>query len=361
LIATPADGSIERFLIVRLSAMGDVIHALPAAAALRHAFPNAMIGWLIEERWVELLCAAGSPRRGIRSRQRPLVDWVHTVDLKSWRRSIATPGTLEQIAKVWNDVRSVQYDAAIDLQGAMRSALLARWSGAKVIYGSAEPRESAASLWYTRQVLTQGRHVIEQGMSLAEAVIERPVKTACAEFPRDAAVEERVDQELRKDGREIFAILNPGAGWGAKRWPAERYGLVARALAADGLRSIINYGPGEETLARDAEAASTGAAKATARSLTELIAITRRAKLFVGGDTGPMHLAAALGVPVVAIFGPTDPARNGPYGTSAIVLRNPASPTTHARVSRPDEAMLEISADVVIAAARRLLSAEGRA
>jgi heptosyltransferase I len=361
LIATPADGSIERLLVVRLSAMGDVIHALPAAGALRQAYPNAMIGWLIEERWAELLCAAGSPRRGPRSQLRPLVDWVHTVDLKSWRRSLFTAGTAQQIAKVWNDVRSVRYDAAVDLQGAVRSAVLARWSGAKVIYGSAEPRESVASLWYMRQVLTHGRHVIEQGISLAEAVIGRPVKTACAEFPSDAAVEDQVNQELRQDGRKDFVILNPGAGWGAKRWPAERYGLVARALAADGVRSIINYGPGEESLAREAEAASAGAARPMARSLTELIAITRRAKLFVGGDTGPMHLAAALRVPVVAIFGPTDPARNGPYETSAIVLRNPASPTTHARVSRPDEAMLEISADDVIAAARRLLSAGGRA
>jgi heptosyltransferase I len=361
LSTTPGDGSIERLLLVRLSAMGDVIHALPAAAALRHAFPNAMIGWLVEQRWSELLCAAGSPRRGVRSLQRPLVDWVHTVDLKSWRRSIVTPGTLERIAKVWNDVRSVGYDAAVDLQGAVRSAVLARWSGANVIYGSAEPRESAASLWYTRQVLTRGRHVIEQGMSLAEAVIGHPEKSVCAELPRDAAVEERIDRELRQDGLDNFAILNPGAGWGAKRWPAERYGSVARALAADGLRSIINYGPGEERLASEAEAASAGTARGAARSLTELIAVTRRAKLFVGGDTGPMHLAAALRVPVVAIFGPTDPTRNGPYGTSAIVLRNPASPTTHARVSRPDEAMLEISADDVIAAARSLIAAVGRA
>ena len=110
-----------------------------------------------------------------------------------------------------------------------------------------------------------------------------------------------------------FAILNPGAGWGAKRWPAERYGRVARALAEDGVRAILNYGPGEEDLAREAEAASAGAAMPMKCSITELIALTRRARLFIGGDTGPLHLAAALQVPVVAIFGPTDPARNGPY------------------------------------------------
>jgi heptosyltransferase I len=357
LIATPGDESgIERLLIVRLSAMGDVIHALPAVEALRRALPDALIGWLIEERWAELLCAAGAPRRGPRSKLRPLVDWVHTVDLKSWRRSLFTAGTAQQIARVWNDVRSAHYDAALDLQGAMRSALLASWSGAKAVYGAAEPRESAASLWYTRQVVTHGKHVIEQGLSLAEAITKQKITPAPVAFPCDPLVEERIDRQLSKEGLRDFAMLNPGAGWGAKRWPAERYGIVARALTGDGLRSIINFGPGEETLAREAEAASAGAAQAMACSLTELIAITRRAKLFVGGDTGPMHLAAALQIPVVAIFGPTDPARNGPYGTRAIVLRNPASPTTHARVARPDEAMLEISVDNVVYAARQLMA-----
>jgi heptosyltransferase-1 len=176
------------------------------------------------------------------------------------------------------------------------------------------------------------------------------------QFPRDLEVEERMQQRLAEEGIETFAILNPGAGWGAKRWPAERYGFVAQALAKDGVRAVLNYGPGEENLAREAEAASDGAAKPMKCSITELIALTRRARLFIGGDTGPMHLAAALQVPVVAIFGPTDPARNGPYGTRSIVLRNPASPTTHARNPRPDEAMLEIGVDAVVDAARRLLA-----
>jgi heptosyltransferase I len=131
---------------------------------------------------------------------------------------------------------------------------------------------------------------------------------------------------------------------------------VARALARCGLRSIVNYGPGEDQLAREAEQASEGAAKPFAFSLTELIALTRRAKLFIGGDTGPLHLAAALRVPTVAIFGPTDPARNGPYGTRSIVLRNPASPTSHTRRAQPDEGMLEITVDAVVDAARHLLT-----
>ena len=173
------------------------------------------------------------------------------------------------------------------------------------------------------------------------------------QLPRDPEAERRIGSDgWRNSAIGEFAILNPGAGWGAKRWPAERYGQVAQALAARGVRSILNYGPGEEELAREAEAASEGAAVAMKCSITELIALTRRARLFIGGDTGPMHLAAALQVPVVAIFGPTDPARNGPYGTRSIVLRNPASPTTHARRAQPDEGMLEISVEAVVDAAR---------
>lgn len=352
----PASISSRRILIVRLSAMGDVIHTLPAAQALRGAFPNAMIGWLIEERWAELLCACGTPRRGPRSPHRPLADWVHTISLNKWKKSLLTISTLEQIARVWNDVRSAHYDLAIDLQGAIRSAVLARLAGAPVVYGAAEPREAPASLWYTRRAIPRGAHVIEQNLSMVEAVAQQKLSLPTVRLPRDAETERRVDQRLAADGISHFAILNPGAGWGAKRWPAERYGRVAHALATVGLRSIVNYGPGEDDLAGAAEAASTGAAIPMKCSVTELIALTRRARLFIGGDTGPMHLAAALQVPVVAIFGPTDPARNGPYGTRSIVLRNLASATTYARRSQPDEGMLEIGVDEVVDAAGKLLA-----
>lgn len=356
----------DRILIVRLGAMGDVIHTLPAAQALRDAFPQAMIGWLIEERWAELLCAPGTPRRGPRSAQRPLVDWVHTVNLAAWRQSLFTTPTLQQIAKVWNDVRSVRYDIAIDLQGAIRSAVLARWSGALVVYGAAEPRESPASLWYTRKVVARGAHVVDQALSVVEAVAEtnaaakKKINAPHVQFPVDPATEESIRQDVAQHGVGEYAILNPGAGWGAKRWPAQRYGEVARQLAKDGLRCLVNFGPGEEDLFQQVNAASGAVVRPTKPSITGLIALTRRAKLFIGGDTGPLHLAAALQVPVVAIFGPTDPARNGPYRASnaarSIVLRNPASPTTHARNPHPDEGMLEISVDSVVSAARTLLA-----
>jgi len=177
------------------------------------------------------------------------------------------------------------------------------------------------------------------------------------EFPYDQAVEKQLEDRLQHGPRD-FALLNPGAGWGAKQWPPVRYGYVAKRLAEDDLKSLINFGPGEESLVRAVESASGGSAKGIPCSLTELIALTRRARLFIGGDTGPMHLAAALGIPVVAIFGPTNPARNGPFGTCSIVLRSPSSPTTHSRRAQADPGIMEISADEVVDAARKLLRSE---
>lgn len=350
--------NIERLLIVRLSAMGDVIHTLPAAQALRAACPHAMIGWLIEERWAELLCAPGTPRRGARSAQRPLVDWVHTVDLKGWRKSFFQLSTAERVAREWNDVRAARYDLAVDLQGAIRSAVLARWSGAPVLLGASEPRESPASLWYTRQAIVRGAHVIEHNLSIVEELLGRRLPLRNAELPHDPAAERVIEGKLQELRLANFAVISPGAGWGAKCWPAERYGRVAAALKKSGLLTIVNHGPGEERLASEVEAASEGAARRISCSISELIALTRRATLFIGGDTGPLHLAASLQVPVVAIFGPTDPARNGPYGTRNVVLRSSASTTSHARKQNPDEAMLEIGVDEVISAARSLIQAE---
>jgi len=346
---------IGRVLIVRLGSMGDVIHTLPAVTALRQVFPEATLGWVIEERWAELLCTLPTPRSGPRSPQRPLVERIHTVNTKQWRSALLSNQTWERIAAGLSELRAPRYEVAVDFQGAVRSALLARWSGAPVIYGVAQPRENVASMLYTRQVIARGAHVVEQNVSLAEAVVRRPLNIPLVEFPHDEAAEQECDRRLKDQDIGNFVLLNPGAGWGAKQWPAERYGYVARRLAEDGLKSLINFGPGEQDLVRAVEAASGGAAEGIAWSLTQLIALTRRARLFIGGDTGPMHLAAALGVPVVAIFGPTNPARNGPFGTRSIVLRSPSSPTTHARRAQPDEGLLEISSEQVVAAAQQLL------
>jgi heptosyltransferase-1 len=254
-----------------------------------------------------------------------------------------------------SDVRAGHYQVAVDFQGAVRSALLARWSGAPVKYGFAQPRENAATIFYTRQVIAKGNHIVEQNLSLAEAVARRPLPIPQLEFPRDEVAEHECDQRLKECAVEKFVLLNPGAGWGAKQWPAERYGCVARQLAAVGWKSIVNFGPGEEDVVQAVEAASGGVAERFTGSITQLIALTRRASLFIGGDTGPLHLAAAIGIPVVGVYGPTDPARNGPFGTRSIVLRSPSSLTTHARRARPEAGLLEITADQVVAAARHLI------
>jgi heptosyltransferase-1 len=354
----------ESLLIVRLSAMGDVIHTLPAAAALRQAFPHTTLGWLVEERWAELLCTLRYPRSGSRSPQRPLVDRVHTVNTAEWRRALFSFNTWQHVAVGLSQLRGIQYDAVIDFQGAVRSALLARWSGAPIIYGDTQPRENAASMFYTRKILLEknGTHVVDQALALAEEVIQSSHAQPRVEFPVDPDAEHKI-AGLTADGKD-FVILNPGAGWGAKMWPAQRYGEVAKELARGGenrnggLRSLVNYGPGEEALAAAVEAASDGAAQRVSCSVSELIALTRRARLFIGGDTGPMHLAAALKIPVVAIFGPTNPARNGPFKTRAIVLRSPSSMTDHSRHREPERGLLEITAGEVVAAARKLLRGE---
>jgi heptosyltransferase-1 len=357
----------QSLLVVRLSAMGDTIHTLPAVVALRQAFPHITLGWLIEERWAELLCTLRYPRAGRRSAERPLIDRVHTVNMGQFRRSPVSFNTWQQMAVGLSELRGVEYDAAVDFQGAVRSALLARWSGAPVLYGDAQPRENAASMFYTRQVEASGRHVVEQALDLARAVIERPPNSkpastaalsagekADVEFPIDSDAERKI-ASLVAGGK--FAILNPGAGWGAKQWPVERYGAVAKDLSQDGIRSIVNYGPGEEQLAGAVEIASGGTAQKISCSIAELISLTRRATLFIGGDTGPMHLASALKVPVVAIFGPTNPARNGPFGTRSIILRSASSMTDHSRHPEPEHGLLEIRPEEVVRAARKLLRA----
>jgi len=353
--ATTSTPSPSRLLIVRLSSMGDVVQTLPAAVMLRQAFPQATIGWLIEGRWAELLCALSTPRAGARSPERPLVDVVHVVNLKKWRRSLLSPETVERVGAGLSDLRSRRYEIAIDLQGAARSAILARWSGAPRIYGAAQPRENLASLWYSRRVITGSTHVIEQYAEIAKSVIGDRPPIPDAVLPCDPTADQAVANRLRDLGLHNFVILNPGAGWGAKQWPAERYGFLAKFLAQRGIQSLINCGPREESLAQAAESASGGTARALAFSVGELIAVTRRARAFIGGDTGPLHLAAALHIPVVALFGPTDPARNGPFKTKSIVLRNPASPTSLTHRNDPDPGLLAIQPDEVIAAALRLL------
>ena len=355
--------AVERLLIVRLGSMGDIIHALPAATLLRRAYPAATLGWIVEQRWVELLCAPGTPLAGPRVPGRPLLDMVHVVNTLGWRSALFSDETWREILGAWREVRAARYELAVDFQGTVRTALMARASGAEACSGFERPREHVAGVFYTHTVEAAGRHVVEQNVSLAAATAGVPAEIPAAEFPVDAVAEETCGRRLRLRGMRQFAIVNPGAGWEGKQWPPEHYGEVAKGLSRLGLRCLINFGPGEEPLARAAVAASAGAAEAVPSSVSELIAFTRRAQLFIGGDTGPMHLAAALGVPVVALFGPTSPARNGPFGTRSIALRSSLSSATESagraaarsRRKRPDPGLLAITPGEVLAAARQLL------
>lgn len=334
--------------------MGDVIHALPAVAALRGAHPEATIGWVIEERWMDLLGnreAIDQPR----SELKPLVDTIHVVNTFAWRKALLSSATRKESVAAIKSIRNVNYDVAIDFQGAWKSGFIAQLSGAATRIGFSHPRESGATLFYTKKIATTRPHIIEQNMELAAGVGIATAPDSSQLFPMNPEAESWAENALSERSLERFAIINPGAGWGAKCWPVANYAAVARGLRNLGLRSVVNYGPKEESLANAVVSASDGAASAISCSISQLIAITRRASLFVGGDTGPMHLAAALRVPVVGIFGPTDPARNGPYGTKSIVLRRAESVTNHSRRAGPDEAMLSITTEEVLFAARELL------
>jgi heptosyltransferase-1 len=344
---------MERILIVRLGAMGDVLHGLPAAAALRRTLPAARIDWLIESRWAELLCAPGEARTAPRSPLKPLVDTVYEVDTRALRSG--STWAWKQAAGTLRRLRGVKYDAALDFQGSMKSALIAALSGAGETAGFARTREAPAAMLYDRRIAATARHVVEQNLELAAAATGSNLAPAPAELPNDRGADGWCELELRKRGRYDYVLLSPGVGWGAKRWPAERYGQVAKRLAAEGLACFVNAAPGEELLAREVEAASAGHAARIHSTLGLLIALTRRAKLVIGGDTGPTHLAAALGIPVVAIFGPTDPERNGPYGTRSLVLRSEQSRISYSHAAATDPGLLNITAEQVVEAAIKVL------
>ncbi|MGA8159928.1 MAG: glycosyltransferase family 9 protein [Acidobacteriaceae bacterium] len=331
-----------RLLIVRLGAMGDILHSMPAVTALRQAHPEWMIGWAIEPQWRGLFVSNDG--------KMPLVDQVHIVPAKRWAKSPLNPATLRDIRRVRRELRAMHYDLAVDLQGAVRSAMVARWSKAEHVIGEAEPREFAAKWLFDERVPTRGVHVIEQSLEVANAILRERLPMTLPLLPHDAAADAMASQLPLP-----FVLMSPGAGWGAKRWPAGRYGSVAQRLAEAGYGVVINSAPAEEHLAQEIVASSGGAARAMTLDLAELIAVTRRAALAIAGDTGPLHLACALNTPVVGIFGPTDPARNGPFHCRSRVLRHPDSVRDHSRRSEPEAGLLTITPDAVTNAALDLL------
>lgn len=349
---------MAKILIVRLGAMGDIIHALPAVTGIRAALPDATIGWLVDEKWAELLTSRRT--QGGTGPQQPLADAIHKVDLKRWRSTLFQPRTVREFRAALRAIKAAHYDVALDFQGAIRSALLARLSGVARRAGFTDPRERPARFFYSERLPRPGEHVIQQNHAFAKLALkdylgQDELKLLPPQLPRDPAAETWAESEIRRLGIASFAIVNPGAGWGAKQWPAERYGQVARALAAHNIKTLVNAASGEEPLAQALVDASRGNAFVISCGIGQLIALTRRARLLIGGDTGPLHLAAALGIPVVGLFGPTDPARTGPFGTQAVALRHGESKTTFSHHAQPDEGLLKITAEETILAARHLL------
>jgi heptosyltransferase-1 len=327
--------------------MGDILHSLPAVTALRAAHPEWFLGWAMEPQWRGLLAANGATSRGS---EMPVVDRIHIVPAKQWARSPFSANTMQDIRRIRREFRETRYDVCVDLQGAVRSAVLGKWAHPQRLVGEAKPREWAAQYLFDERVETHGVHVIEQAVEVANAIAGEKLPLVQPELP----VSESAERSFEGYTSPLI-VLNPGAGWGAKRWPPERYGVIARAFVEKGFMVVINAGPGEEILAREVNAASGGLAQVLSPDLDELIALIRRASLVIAGDTGPLHLASALGIPVVGIYGPTDPARNGPFGGKFRVLRHPESKRDHTRRSEPEAGLLTISVEDVLTAAEDLL------
>ena len=350
--------------------MGDILHALPAVTALRLAHPAWVIDWVVEPRWRALLAAEDSIGRVT---SQPLVDRLVFASTKEWRKAPLSHKTLHEIKTLRQTLRAGAYDAVLDLQGAVRSAMVGWLAGCGRLIGEAAPRERIARWLFTERVATWGAHVIEQDVELAAAVAGDDLTPATPWLPVDQSAEAWADRILPRDasqpgsprtglgpwgGSQAAVLINPGAGWGAKCWPIERYAAVAQGLIDRGLRVLVNAGPGEEPLGEVIEHATGGAAASLTCTLEQLIALTRRVALVIAGDTGPLHLACALARPVVGIYGPTDPSRNGPFRTGFRVLRSPDSRRDHTRHATPEAGLLTIQPGDVLQAADELLAQE---
>ena len=336
--------------------MGDLLHALPAVTALRQAHPGWTMDWVVEPAWAPLLTAELGTARGI---SQPLVDGIHLAGVKGWAKKPLSAQTIGEIRALRKALAARGYDAVLEFQGAVRSAWIARMAKCRRVIGEAEPREPLAKWLFSERVATCGVHVIEQDVEVAQAVAGDTLEVVRPLLPVDADAEAWCDALLANNAR-LVALLNPGAGWGAKRWPVERYAAVAVGLAAKGFSVVANAGPGEAELAESIRELSGGAALPALCTLGQLISLTRRASLAIAGDTGPLHLACALNKPVVGIFGPTDPARNGPFAgpnwAPFRVLRHAESKRDHTRREEPEAGLLTITPEDVLLAVDELVA-----
>lgn len=315
----PANG---RLLIVRLGAMGDIIHALPAVASLKHSYPGSLLTWVVEPQWAPLL------------EDNPFIDRVLLL-----RR-----GSPDALLESWRELRSCRYDFAVDFQGLLKSALVASAARPERIFGfhQSQVRERAAALFYSNKTLSRSAHKVDQNLDLAASA---GAANAVHKFPLPPG---RPEADLPEGD---FVLASPLAGWRAKQWPLRHYQALARLLRRDlGLPLVLDGPPSAQGFFEQVEDAIPHAS-----SVAGLIFATRRAAAVVGVDSGPLHVAAALCKPGVAIYGPTDPARNGPYGDSLRVLRCPQACTTYKRGSSIDDSMARISPEEVFEALRSVL------
>jgi len=315
----PANG---RMLAIRLGAMGDIVFTLPAVASLKHNFPGWHLTWAIEPQWAALV------------EDNPFVDCVLPV-----RRD--TPGGF---VESWRRLRAGHYDFAVDFQGLIKSALVASAARTGRIFGFdyRQVRERLATLFYSDTVHSQARHMVEKNLDLAAAA---GAASALRVFPLPAG---RAEGDLPAGD---FVLASPLAGWRGKQWPLEHYRALASLVRGElGVPLVLN-GPASALPLL----AQIGEAIPHTSSVAGLIYATRRATAVVGVDSGPLHIAAALGKPGVALYGPTDPARNGPYGDSLRVLRAAGAATTYQRHHSIDESMRSLAPDQVFEALRAVL------
>lgn len=310
-----------RILVVRLSAMGDVIHALPAAASLKHSFPRSSLSWAIRPRWAPLL------------QGNPFLDEV-----------IPLENSFGGVVRAARALRHERFDLVVDFQALIQSALVtaSARSDKKVGLHRSQARESAAALFYSTAVLTRSAHRVDRNLELAAAA-------GATNLLRVFPLPEGKPEASLPDGK--FVLASPFAGWGSKQWPLEFYEDLALALDAEmGMPLVIN-GPPESA----ALLARIGGAHIHLSGIPGLIDATRRAHAVIGVDSGPVHVAAALGKPGVAIYGPTDPAQTGPYGGSIRVLRAPQTATTYKRGEQIHESMRAIEPAAVLEALDEVL------
>jgi heptosyltransferase-1 len=350
----------SKILIVRVGAMGDVLHAMPAVAALRAVLPNAEIGWAIEPHWSPLLRASADVKA--RGAEMPLVDRVHVVPAKEWSRKPLSLATLRSILKLRKELRSERYDIAIDLQGTIRSSVIVWMSGAREIVGNDAPREAQARWFYKLRVKTTRANVVAQAAEIVAEAVNVGLEPIKAPLPLSAPAEQWCDALFTELPQRPVVLIAPTAGWGAKEWPAVRYGHVARVLDQHGFAVLVNASPnGPDGTAGTVVASSQGHCRAVPCTIPQLMALVQRVALVIAGDTGPLHLASAVGVPVLGLFGPTDPLRNGPWGMPSRVIRHKLSKTDHRRHATVERGLAEITEGDVVACAMELLKAPAKA